>query len=393
VSGNQRTVVRAGYGIFYNQELPASFGSPHNDTYPNLNVNVFDAFFAGLPLRFPLVEAVFDLAPPSSKAINVIDPKLRTPYAHQWSLNVQRDLGIGIAQVGYVGNAVRKMTAGGSITARNLNRVNPFTGQRPNPQLGDVSLIAGYPSSDYHALQASFKRSYSSGLAFNANYTWAHETDDAIGFFEDYQDPDHPELEHGNGEHDVRHNFTFDVSYDLPTSWFRVLPSALQTGWQVNSITQLRSGLPVNVTVTGGFFGGALRPDPVEGVDTRPSNYSLPGNQFNPDAFQSPPPGQYGTVGRNTLRGPGFAQVDLSLVKNTRIGDGTSVQVRLEAFNILNHPNFALPFSGLNRDPINNALAPSASFGQSFQTVGDELGGLLGAGGPRQIQLAVRFAF
>lgn len=393
--GTQRTVLRAGFGIFYNQELPASFGSPQNNTYPNLTVNVFDAFFGGFPLSFPLDPRIFMLAPPSSKAINAIDPHLRTPYAEQWSLNIQQDLRIGVLQVGYVGNHVLKLTAGSSITALNVNRVDPFTLARPIPTLGDVFIIAGYPQSNYNALQATFKRRLSRGLGFNFNYTWGHEIDDAIGFFKDYQNNNNLRADRASGDHDIRHNFTFDLTYEVPSLRHLVsgLPRALADGWRINGITQVRSGLPVNVTVTGGLFGGSLRPNLIPGVPIRPPDYRLPDRQFNPAAFAAPPPGQYGSLGRNALRGPGFAQVDLSLFKNFALTEKTSLQFRAEAFNVFNHPNFALPFSGLQRDPIKNSLVPTASFGQSFQTVGNELGGLLGAGGPRQVQLALRVIF
>jgi len=87
---------------------------------------------------------------------------------------------------------------------------------------------------------------------------------------------------------DIRHNFTFDAGYDVP-SFRKVLgdglPRWIADGWQLKTLTQIRSGFPVNVTVTGGIFGGALRPNLVQGVPTRPSNYSVPNNQFNISAF------------------------------------------------------------------------------------------------------------
>ncbi len=393
VRGTQKTVVRGGWGYFYNQELPASFGSPQNDTFPNLTVNVFDALFAGVPLAFPLQDNLFALAPPSSKAINVIDPNLRTPYAQQWSLNVQQDIGLGVVQVGYVGNRVRKMTAGSSITALNLNRTDPFTGQRPIADLGDVFWIAGYPKSNYDALQASFKRGLSHGLGINVNYTYAVEKDDAIGFLEDYQDTNNPEGDWSYGDHDLRHNFTFDVIYNVPTSALKFLPDRLAEGWQISSITQMRSGMPVNVTVTGGLFGGSLRPNRVAGVSTSPSDYREPDHQYNADAFVAPPAGTYGALPRNALRGPMFAQVDFSLSKATRLAGSAQLQFRADVFNLFNHTNFSVPFSGLNRDPLTNSLNPTVSFGQSYQTVGTETGSAVGPGGPRQMQLSVRLSF
>lgn len=396
VFGTQKTVLRGGFGIFYNQELPASFGSPQINTFPSLSVNVFDAFFGGFPLSFPLVDAVFTTAPPSARDVNIIQRRLRTPYSQQWSLNVQQDLGFGVVQVGYVGNHVLKILTNGLVTPRNINPVvDPFTGARRIAGVGSVFDIGDYPQSNYHALQATFKRNLARSLRFNANYTWSHQIDDVIGFFRDYQDAFNTRADRASGDQDIRHNFTFDVSYDVPTlrNVISGLPRLLADGYQINSITQLRTGFPVNVTLTGGLFGGSRRPNLVPGVPTRPSDYRLPDRQFNPDAFSDPGFGNLGNLGRNALRGPGFAQVDFSLFKNTRLTENTSLQLRAEFFNLFNHTNFADPFGGLNRDPITNSLVPSASFGQSVETVGNQLGGALGAGGPRQIQLAARFIF
>jgi len=389
VRGSQKTVVRGGYGLFYNQELPASFGSPHNNTFPDLAVNIFD----GIALSFPLAPDLFANAPPSARAINIIDPDLETPYAHQFSANVQQDIGLGVVQIGYVGNRVRRMTAGSSITALNLNRTNPFTGLRPDPSRGNMFLIAGYPKSNYDALQAGFKRVLTSGLGVNVSYTYAVQKDDAIGFLQDYQDTTNPDAEWGPGDHDLRHNLAFDLIYNVPRSALPFLPERVAEGWQLASITQVRSGMPVNVTVTGGFFGGSLRPNVVPGVSSRPDNDDVPNRQFNPDAFVAPPAGQYGNLGRNALRGPGFFQVDLSLSKSTRIANGQQLQFRIETFNLFNRANFSVPFGGLNRDPLSNGLSPSVLFGQSWRTVGDEQSTSIGPGGPRQIQLSLRYSF
>ena len=130
--------------------------------------------------------------------------------------------------------------------------------------------------------------------------------------------------------------------------WFDGIPTFLSDGWQFNSITQIRSGLPVNVTVTGGLFGGAQRPNVVPGVPTVPSNYSLPFNQFNAAAYSDPGAGHFGNLGRNTLRGPGFWQADFSIFKMTKIGERTSVQFRFEMFNLFNHPNLGPPNSNIS---------------------------------------------
>jgi hypothetical protein len=199
-----------------------------------------------------------------------------------------------------------------------------------------------------------------------------------------------------SGDQDIRHNFVFDAGYDVPSGrklFGDGLPRWIADGWQLNSLTQIRTGFPVNATVTGGFFGGALRPNLVSGVPIRPSNYSAPENQFNPNAFSIPKPGTFGNLGRNALRGPGFAQVDFSIFKNTRLTESQSLQFRVEIFNLFNHANFADPSGGLNPDSFSGSLNRAARFGESLSTVGNQLGGLLGAGGPRQVQLSLRYIF
>jgi len=161
--------------------------------------------------------------------------------------------------------------------------------------------------------------------------------------------------------------------------------------------------LPVNVTRSGGTFGGfSLRPNLVPGVDPYSptgngcSGYSVPNCQFNAAAFTAPtdPALQFapGNTPRNFLRGPHFAQVDLSLMKNTKLSENTSLQLRMDIFNLVNKANFADPSGGLVQGDT-FTLRPGAFFGQSISTVGNQLGGLLGFGGPRQIQLSARFNF
>lgn len=395
VFGNQKTVLRGGYGIFYNIEYPASFGSPQVNTFPSISVNVFDAFFGGLPLSYPLDERVFGLAGLSTRNALQIERNLPTTYAQQWSLNVQQDLGFGVLQVGYIGNHVLNILTNGVITPVNINPQLDAFGTRPNPGIADVRLVGTYPQSNYNALQVNLKRNLTQGFRYNVNYTWGHAIDNVIGFFKEYQNYQDLNADKASSDQDIRHNLTFDFGYDIPS--FKKLfgdgiPGWIADGWQINSLTQIRSGFPVNVTVTGGIFGGALRPDVVPGISPYPPNASAPDNQFNPDAFTAPA-GQFGNLGRNALRGPKFAQVDFSVFKNTRITENQAIQLRMEVFNLFNRANFADPFAGLNTDPLSNSLNPTASFGQSFSTVGNQLGGLLGAGGPRQIQFAIRYSF
>lgn len=395
IFGNQKTVLRGGYGIFYNRELPASFGSPHVNTFPTESVDLIRALFiCGIFPQYPVAPASYDCANPSAFAI---DRDLKTPMAQHYSFNIQQDLRFAVLQVGYVGNQVKNILTDGVVSPVNINRKDPFDifglTRVYSQNFSDIFLVGDYPWSKYNSLQISLRRNLSRGFRFNANYTYGHAIDTVVGFFRDYQDPKNTEAEKAPSDQDIRHNFTFDASYDLPLrDWFGG-PRWLAEGWQLNTITIARSGFPVNVTRQGGIFGGfSFRPNLVPGVDTRCPNYSLPDCQFNPAAFSDPGVGVYGNLPRNFLRGPNFFQVDFSVFKNTRLTENTSLQFRVEIFNLFNRANFADPSGGLVRGD-NNTLRPSAFFGQSTSTVGNQLGGLLGYGGPRQIQLSARFNF
>ena len=415
VFGNQRTVLRGGYGIFYNRDLPASFGSPQVNSFPTRGITILDLLGLGYcpsglgSIAYPVPPTAFDGCGTAAKFS--IERDLQTAEAQQWSLNVQQDLRFGVLQVGYIGNHVTHILTDGVVSPRNLNRadIDFFgIGLRRLPQFGDIFLVGSYPSSSYNAMQVNFKRNLATGLRFNFNYTWSHAIDNIAGFFRDYQNEFDLRDQRGSSDADVRHNFSFDASYEVPSArrWFGDgFPRWVGDGWQISTITQFRTGLPVNVTRTGGTFGGfSMRPNLVPGVDpydahqTLPNGtvcngYRVPDCQFNPAAFD-PPAGTFtpGNTPRNFLRGPHFAQVDLSVMKNTKLSENTSLQLRMDIFNLFNRANFADPSGGLVPGD-NNTLRPGAFFGQSVSTVGNQLGGLLGFGGPRQIQLSARFNF
>jgi hypothetical protein len=410
ILGNQKTVLRGGYGIFYNRDLPASFGSPQVNTFPTRGITILDLLGLGFcpsglgSIAYPVPLSAYNGCGTAAKF--AIERDLQTAEAQQWSLNVQQDLKFGVLQIGYAGNHVTHILTDGVVSPRNLNRadIDFFgIGLRRLPQFGDIFLVGSYPSSNYNAMQVTFKRNLSQGLRFNFNYTWSHAIDNIAGFFKDYQNEFDTSDQRGSSDADVRHNFVFDASYEVPSArrWFGDgTPRWIAEGWQVSTITQFRTGLPVNVTRTGGTFGGfSMRPNLVPGVDPYApmgngcSGYSVPNCQFNAAAF-SVPAGAFtpGNTPRNFLRGPHFAQVDLSVMKNTKLSENTSLQIRMDIFNLFNKANFADPSGGLVQGD-NNTLSPGAFFGQSISTVGNQLGGLLGFGGPRQIQLSARFNF
>ena len=392
VFGTQKTVLRGGYGIFYNRELPASFGSPQANSFPQVSTDLFDYFFCANPpptFQYPVDPRVFACGQANAY---VIEKNLKTAMAQQYSLNLQQNLGFGTLSVGYVGNHVTHILTDGVVSPRNINRVNALTGARPLTEAyGDIYAVGGYPQSNYNAMQVNFKRNLTRGFRFNGNYTWSHTIDDVVGFFKDYQDENNARAERASSDQDVRHNFTFDAGYDIPfRKLFENAPRRLVDGWQLNTIIQARSGLPVTVTQTGGVFGGfSNRPNVVPGVNQYCPNYSIPTCQFNAAAFQTVPAGSFGNAGRNILRGPKFSQVDASLFKNTQLTEKTSLQLRLEVFNLFNFHNYADPSGGLT---CGGSVGFCDNFGVTTSTVGNQIG-ILGFGGPRQVQLSARFIF
>jgi hypothetical protein len=371
------TVVRTAYGIFYDQSALAPseflyFSPPYWDfrLYVPLGqslLSLSDPFPANYPIRLP------------SSAL-AIQRDLRTPYNQHWNFNIQRAVGgSAVAEIAYVG------TRGvGLISARDINQPLPSPAERylrPNPFFEDIMIIESRANSTYHALQARYRKRLAAGLTALASYTFGKSIDDASGFFSSATDPNFPQnsydmrAERGRSSFDVRHRFSLSYTYDLP-----LRGHAWLTGWQTNGVWTLQSGRPFTVALlpeidnsnTGRAslgFGANDRPnlvrDPSLGERSRT-------RWFDTGAFAMPPRGTFGSAGRNILEGPRLATIDVSLVKNTALSEQLTLQLRVEAFNLLNRANY---------------LEPDNYFGSP------SFGSVLAAGQPRRLQLGVKFLF
>jgi len=383
--GSKKTVIRAAFGMFYAHFQPA-FAQFLPNNVPgfgqNRQVTIFDdPNLVGFP--FPDISA-YTATPVLS--LYSFNEDWKGAYTEQWSFNIQQGLGEStVLQVGYVGNWGRHFSVG-----KDGNPYISGTNVRRLPDVGGVSYYDSGASTKFNSLQVGLKRRMSRGLTFDINYTYSHTLDQggitwAINNPNGVapagpQNPDNYEAEWASADYDVRHNLTFDYTYQLPAAPH--FPKWLGSGWQINGITNLRTGLPINVVCScdpmmiGNYTG---RPNMVAGQSMRLANYSIPTNQLNYNAFVSPAdpqglvPKPFGNAGRNLLSGPSYMNWDFSLFKRFKLREGQTLEFRYEMFNMFNHPNFSNPGSDIS--------APS-TFGKS-----------LVAYSGRQMQFALKYVF
>ncbi len=355
---------------------------------------------------------------------------------YQFGLSVQQVLpGKFVAQAAYVGSEAHHLeqwTEANPITGVRLSSLGGVD-QRADNALGAVRYLTNGGNSSYNALDLNLTRRLVDSLTMSASLDWSHSIGDSVGSGDGSlpQDPTCLACERGDNDFDVRRTFSVNALYDLPFgSHGRYLRSGwrgkLIGNWSAGAIWNARTGLPINVTVDrpneiyfdpisaqyysstrnlppnavtvlntpgGGETRPALRPNLKAGFDPYIQNSN--GQWLNPDAFEIPLPGTFGSLGRNALRGPGFSQLDVQLSRRFFIRERQSIVVRVEAFNICNHTNFANPSSNLPDALIdiqpgqafNSATAPG--FGQLVSTVGRTVG----LGAARQLQVGLRYGF
>ena len=379
----------------------------------------------------------------------IFDSHFRNPATNSWFFGIQRDLpGNVVLDLNYVGNSSHHVfrvfdanppdpkrvaelvafcvpdnadnhgfnTPTGQCTSANVaslnlysgleNGVLPFNGVAHNA-IGRSGFSAALNKSDgnanYNALQAKVTKRFTHGFQMQGSYTWAHSIDDAndpivaaTGQVNFVRDPLLPALDRGNSDHDIRHVGVINSIWELPfglgrAHWNQGFMGRVLEGFQMTGILTMQTGRPFDVLGTrdslrvGRVNRADLVGDPFAGGGT-----FSPGTKVffsnNRAAFANPDFDTPATIGRNQFHGPSFVNLDMSVAKRMKIWENASIELRLEAYNVLNHPNFNNP----GDDPalVGNQIGSSV-FGQILR----QLGRPDGTTGARQLQMAAKFVF
>ena len=353
VSGNGKTAVRGGFGMFYDQiESEFRFFTANNGPFFGLSQVTNPPF----PLGFSGSNGTVPQAAPDG-----LNYFLKVPTRMTYSLSVQRQLSTNMVfTAAYSGSSAYHLTRNtddNSAVPTFLSNGTVFypAGQsRINPLVGNSRIISTDSNSSYHSLQVDLTQRVTHGLRSKVSYTFAKSIDDtsilisqhASGNSSAVENPFNFKGDKGLSAFDMRNNLVGNFTYDLPMKAAGHL-NALVGGWELGGIITLSSGTPFTALTSFSESRDQARsvsdrPNLVAGASGNPV-LGGPDKYFNPAAFALPTLGTYGNLGRDTLIGPGFVGTDMTLVKSTQITERLKADFRFEVFNLLNRANFANP--------------------------------------------------
>jgi len=390
LNGDGKTILRGGFGIYWNFS-PGGTSSSKAQNPPFLQSTALSptpsSYGSNLLLKdgLPPPPGVDPNRVPQGSTRSAFDVNFRDAYARQWNVNAQRGLGINyLLEVAYVGSQGRQMMIKSDynqappvlgVTDANVNR--PFAAV--DPKLQTVGYASSTGTLDYNALQVKFQRRFANNFSFLNSYTWGQAIDlssdnDGTVTLTNIFDPGY---NRGPADYDIKHTLSSSWVYEEP--WWR---GEWYGGWQLSGIFLWRGGLPLTVTQTQGVAstGTGNRPNRIcSGTLANPTiDHWFDTSCFVPTTDTT---ATYGNSGRGIIRGPGSVNLDASLIKNTRLGP-LNTEVRIEAFNVLNHPQFANPNTTIGNAAVGtiNAMLSSPSCSLCGTTA-------------RQVQLGLKVKF
>jgi len=390
--GTGRTSVRGGYGVFYSQIRQQANNQISTNQPFSLKLTINNPP-GGIDNPYQTTGNPFPFVPPQDAAerstyrfltpmaITQWDRNFRNASVQQWNVNVQQQLfGSYIATIAYVGSRGDHLFT--------TNELNPAIFAAPGrtlderrplfPTFASITNQSSGARSRYHALQLSLNKRFSRGFSVLSSYTWSRLLDNASADGDGPPNPFDLDGNWGPSDFDLAHRFVTSFVWRLPdlaarAGWIRHVLG----GWQTSAIVTLESGSPFTIVSGRDNSQSGVNRDRADLVGDAELEAGRPRGQlvaryFNTDAFRVNATGTFGNSGRNMLRGPGFAGVDVGVVKQARLMHGHAVQLRIEIFNAFNRVNLA--------NPVSSVSAPN--FGQ-----------IIAAGSPRVMQLAVKYSF
>jgi hypothetical protein len=406
-SPDEKTVVRAAFGIFYDQDI----GNARFDMARNIaaRVSIFPSVAGqGLPWSMAAPagqtaggEAVAQVPPPYSYVDNY---NHATEYTAQYLLNVQRQFkGNWLVELGYLGNESHHLYGFQDANQAPPGTVGTAVSRYPWADMGIIQLVQDGGNGNYNSLSIKGTRRFSNGISVITSYTWSKAIDNTSGIRSQGYDTLFPQnsyclqCERGLSAFNVASRSVTSVLYNLPVGKGRMVNinnpilNGVVGGWEVGGILTLQSGVPGTLSIGGvdnasTGEGGYDRPD-ATGTSPYVSN-PTPSRWLNLNAYYEAPAGQFGNVGRNTIVGPGVVNLDAQIHKEFHMfyNEHHVLQFRLEAFNSINHPNWSMPSLNILSGATQVGM-PATDTHQGFGVVSSTSTNM------RQVQLALKYSF
>jgi len=356
-----RTVVRTGFGVYYDYNTNLIQNGPRGFRYPFAVTRAVGGQNLGIPGPYNLQNPYPPFTPSQATSIGTIDLNRRDPYALEWNFGIQQSLTSNLLlSVDYVGSGGRKL-----VTNVQVNQApagpGPINPRRPFPNAPNAFIVQNIQNSNYNSLQVKLERRFAAGLTFRNSYTWSKCLDidsDPNSAVLDYSY--NLKYSYGPCTFHIHHVNTTDFVYMLPFGRGRKFASAAPAllnavvgGWEATGVVTLRSGITYHVLSgqdsenTGNLISSSTERANIVGPAV-PSGFQQNRDHWiNTSAFQVPAFGTLGNVSRNALTGPYFQNVDFALLKDFRIHEEMALQFRAEFFNLFNHTNFSNPVNSL----------------------------------------------